>query len=95
MAWLQVQSIVSLFDLSYGNILILKLCVIVPMILLGAYHQIKLHYAMVQTAQRGNKIQEQSEIFLDTKQRREPKISDTESGRRYDPFLRFSKTVKI
>ena len=95
MAWLHVQSIGSLFDSSYGNILILKLCVIVPMILLGAYHQIKLHYAMVHTAQRGNKIQEQSEILSDTKHRREPKISHTESGRHYDPFLRFSKTVKI
>ena len=46
MAWLQLQSIGSLFESSYGNILILKLCVIVPMILLGAYHQIKLHYVM-------------------------------------------------
>ena len=65
------------------------------MILLGAYHQIKLHYAMVRTAERGNKIQEQSEIFSDPKQRIKPKNSHTESGGRYDPFLRFSKTVKI
>ena len=65
------------------------------MILLGAYHQIKLHYAMVHTAERGNKIQEQSEIFSDPKQRIKPKNSHTESGGRYDPFLRFSKTVKI
>lgn len=95
MAWLHLQSIGSLFDSSYGNILILKLCVIVPMILLGAYHQIKLHYAMVHTAQRGNKTKEQSEIFSDPKQRIEPRDSHTESGERYDPFLRFFKTVKI
>ena len=63
MAWLQLQSIGSIFDSLYGNILILKLCVIVPMILLGDYHQIKLHFVMVQIAQQGNRPQKQFEIL--------------------------------
>jgi hypothetical protein len=84
MAWIQLQSTESLFDSLYGNILILKLCVIVPMIALGGYHQIKLHLVMVQIAQRGNKSREQLSVS-----------SNVNRGARYDPFVRFSKTIKI
>ena len=84
MAWIQLQSTESLFDSLYGNILILKLCVIVPMIALGGYHQIKLHLVMVQIAQRGNRSPEQLNIS-----------SNVNRGARYDPFVRFSKTIKI
>jgi copper transport protein len=95
MAWLQLQSVGSLFNSVYGNILILKLCVIVPMIILGAYHQIKLHCVMVHTASRGSELLEQSKILSNSKQGKESKISPNKSGDRYDPFIRFSKTVKI
>jgi copper transport protein len=84
MAWIQLQSTESLFDSLYGNILILKLCVIVPMIALGGYHQIKLHLVMVQIAQRGNKSREQLSVS-----------SNVNRGAQYDPFVRFSKTIKI
>jgi putative copper export protein len=93
MAWLQLHSIGSLFDSMYGNILILKLCVIVPMILLGGYHQIKLHFVMVQIAQRGSKSQTQFEILPAVKQRNS---KDLHKGKdHFDPFKRFSKTIKI
>lgn len=95
MAWLQLQSVGSLFNSVYGNILILKLCVIVPMIMLGAYHQIKLHCVMVRTASRGSELLGQSKILSDSKQGKDSKISPNKSGDRYDPFIRFSKTVKI
>jgi copper transport protein len=95
MAWLQLQSVGSLFNSVYGNILILKLCVIVPMIILGAYHQIKLHYVMVRTASRGSELLEQSKVVSDSKQEKDSKISPNRSGDRCDPFVRFSKTVKI
>lgn len=65
------------------------------MIILGAYHQIKLHYVMVQTAQRGSKLQEQFEILSDTSQRRDSRDLHIGRGDRYDPFRRFSKTIKI
>lgn len=84
MAWIQLQSTESLFDSLYGNILILKLCAIVPMIALGAYHQIKLHFVMVHIAQRGSKIQGQLSVS-----------SNIDRKARYDPFIRFSKTIKI
>ncbi|MGH9978785.1 MAG: copper resistance D family protein, partial [Nitrososphaeraceae archaeon] len=84
MAWIQLQSTESLFDSLYGNIFILKLCVIAPMIVLGAYHQIKLHIVMVQIAQRGSKAQEQLSIS-----------SNINREARYDPFMRFSKAIKV
>lgn len=84
MAWIQLQSTESLFDSLYGNILILKLCVIVPLIVLGGYHQIKLHLVMVQIARRGNKSREQLSVS-----------SNVNRGAQYDPFVRFSKTIKI
>ena len=79
MAWLQLQSVGSLFTSTYGNILILKLSIIFPMIGLGAYHQIKLHCVMVHAANK----------------ERHPNIEPNIGGDRYDPFRRFSKTIKI
>jgi copper transport protein len=94
MAWL--QSIGSLFDSTYGNILVIKLCVIAPMIVLGAYHQIKLHYAMVQTAQiKESNPQEQFGNIPNNLQQRDGKDSYISRGGRYDPFRKFSKTIKI
>lgn len=84
MAWIQLQSTESLFESLYGNILILKLCVIAPMIALGGYHQIKLHLFIVQIAQQGNKSREQLSVS-----------SNVNRKARYDPFLRFSKTIKV
>ena len=84
MAWIQLQSTDSLFDSLYGNILILKLCVIAPMIALGGYHQIKLHLVMVEIAQQGSKSREQLSVS-----------SNINRGARYDPFVRFSKTIKV
>jgi copper transport protein len=93
MAWLQLQSIGTIFDSLYGNILIVKLCVIVPMILLGGYHQIKLHFVMVQVAQRGNKSQNQFEILPNFDQRNSKDVHNRKG--QFDPFKRFSKTIKI
>ncbi|MGH9976995.1 MAG: copper resistance D family protein, partial [Nitrososphaeraceae archaeon] len=96
MAWLQLQSIGSLFDSTYGNILVIKLCVIAPMIVLGGYHQIKLHYVMVQTAQwKESKPQEQFGNIPNNLRQRDDKDSYISRGGHYDPFRRFSKTIKI
>jgi copper transport protein len=43
MAWIHLDSINALFDTSYGNTLIIKLSAILPLVLLGAYHQLILH----------------------------------------------------
>jgi copper transport protein len=45
-AWIHLHSFSALFDTSYGNILIMKLLTIVPVIVLGGYHQVTLHNYM-------------------------------------------------
>jgi copper transport protein len=43
MAWIELHSFNSLLSSAYGNILIIKLSIAVPLVLLGAYHQLRLH----------------------------------------------------
>ena len=53
MAWIQLHSLNSLFSSSYGNILIIKLSIALPLVLLGAYHQLRLHKNAVLVATIG------------------------------------------
>ena len=53
MAWIHLTTLDALFSTSYGNILIIKLAVALPLILLGGYHQLKLHNAVVSIANLG------------------------------------------
>lgn len=53
MAWIHLTTLDALFSSSYGNILIVKLAVALPLILLGGYHQLKLHNAVVSIANLG------------------------------------------
>ncbi|HYV51877.1 MAG TPA: CopD family protein [Candidatus Eisenbacteria bacterium] len=53
MAWIQLHSLTSLFSSSYGNILIIKLSIALPLVLLGAYHQLRLHKNAVLVASIG------------------------------------------
>jgi copper transport protein len=50
MAWIHLHSLDSLFTTEYGNILTVKLIVAVPMIFLGAFHQIRIHKGMMAIA---------------------------------------------
>jgi len=50
MAWIHLHSFNSLFDTAYGNILIIKLLTILPVVLLGGYHQLTLHNFVVSIA---------------------------------------------
>ncbi|HEY1247762.1 MAG TPA: CopD family protein [Nitrososphaera sp.] len=55
MAWLHLNSLDSLFNTQYGINLIIKLSAALPMILLGAYHQAKVHKNIVLMATIGSK----------------------------------------
>lgn len=55
MAWIQLHTLDSLFYTQYGNNLIIKLSAALPMVLLGAYHQVKLHKSIVLMASIGAK----------------------------------------
>src|SRR5919107_4411368 len=50
MAWIHLHTAEALFDSPYGNILIIKLSAALPMVILGAYHQLKLHHSLVEVA---------------------------------------------
>ena len=53
MAWINLHSLNSLFNTAYGNILIIKLSAAFPLVLLGAYHQLRLHRSAVLVASLG------------------------------------------
>jgi uncharacterized membrane protein len=53
MAWVHLQSFDSLFFTQYGNNLIVKLAAALPMVVLGGYHQVRLHRAVVVMATIG------------------------------------------
>lgn len=55
MAWIQLHSLTSLFNTAYGNILIIKLSAALPLVLLGAYHQLRLHRGTVLVASLGRR----------------------------------------
>jgi hypothetical protein len=79
MAWVQLQSLDSLFNTPYGTNLIIKLAAALPMVMLGAYHQIKLHRSIVTMATIG----------------KQSSTSDAMSGDGgYDGASRFNKTIK-
>jgi len=43
MAWIQLHTFNELFNSAYGNVLIVKLAIALPVVLLGTYHQIRIH----------------------------------------------------
>jgi copper transport protein len=53
MAWIHLQTVDSIFYTSYGNNLIIKLSAALPMVLLGTYHQVKLHKSILLIASIG------------------------------------------
>ncbi len=72
-AWIHLHSFSALFDTSYGNILIIKLLTILPVIVLGAYHQVTLHNYM-------NVIGSIAKKDSNTKDREQSKISSSSSS---------------
>ena len=50
MAWIHLHAAEAIFTSLYGNILAIKLLLALPMVILGAYHQIKLHSSLMNVA---------------------------------------------
>lgn len=95
MAWIHLHTPQAIFTSSYGDILTIKLLLILPMVILGGYHQIKLHNSLMMVAILGKGGQEQQEEKIN--------VPDTESSNdrkstlslQHDPSIKFSKTIKI
>ena len=109
MAWVNIHSFNFLFNSDYGRILIIKLISIVPLIILGGYHQLKLHNTIVNIAKLGangensgkNENIDESNIINLGKNRKknlnskqEQKTEKTESNK-INIFGKFNKTIKI
>ena len=104
MAWIQLHSLNALFNSSYGNILIIKLLIALPLVLLGVYHQLMLHKNAVLVASIGKG----GRVGVDKSNLGEASISQTlqNDGINKDSFAKdkvkvkdipskFSKTIKI
>jgi copper transport protein len=96
MAWIHLHTAQAIFTSSYGNILVIKLLLVLPMIILGGYHQIKLHSSLMTIASLRKDGQEQSgeKINAHSIESSNNHKRDTHSPK-YNPSGRFSKTVKI
>jgi copper transport protein len=53
MGWIQLHSFNNLFATPYGNTLVIKLSAVLPLVVLGGYHQLKVHHSMVMIAKLG------------------------------------------
>lgn len=89
MGWLQLHSLNSLFSTPYGNILIVKLCTALPLILLGSYHQLNLHRTVVAVTVLGTKSHEQESYVKIDKQGAVRNNHD----KQYDYFIRLRKKL--
>src|SRR5215208_4854266 len=90
MAWIHLHTAEALFTSSYGNILTIKLLLILPMVVLGGYHQIKLHGNLMTVANLNKDKQEQQREKINTY----GNDSTSFIPLQYDPSRKFSKTIK-
>ena len=88
MAWIHLHTAEALFDSSYGNILIIKLSAALPMVVLGAYHQLKLHRNLVEVASMS--------INIEGRNKRSPLLNSVNNNNiSLDIYAKFRKTIRI
>jgi copper transport protein len=89
MAWIHLHTLDTLFYTPYGNNLIIKLSAALPMVLLGAYHQVKLHKGIVLMASiGGSKKKNEGGGYSRS-------VPDAVSNTTGHAVSKFGKTVKI
>jgi putative copper export protein len=96
MAWIHLHTEEAIFTSPYGNILTIKLLLILPMVILGGYHQIRLHGSLITVASLNKGKQEQQGEKINAYD------MDPSDDHKTNPFLlqhdpsgKFSKTIKI
>ena len=87
MAWIHLHTAEALFDSSYGNILIIKLSTALPMVILGAYHLLKLHRSLVEVASMS--------INIEGRNKRSPLLNSVNNNISLDIYAKFRKTIRI
>jgi copper transport protein len=87
MAWIHLHTAEALFDSPYGNILIIKLSAALPMVILGAYHLLKLHHSLVEVASMS--------INIEGRNKKSPLLNSVNNNISLDVYAKFKKTIKI
>jgi copper transport protein len=88
MAWIHLHTAEALFDSPYGNILIIKLSAALPMVILGAYHQLKLHHSLVEVASMS--------INTEGRNKKSPLLNSVNNNNiSLDIYEKFRKTIRI
>jgi copper transport protein len=89
MAWIHLHTAEALFDSPYGNILIIKLSAALPMVILGAYHQLKLHRSLVEVASMSTNT--------GGRNKKSPLLHSVNNNNNIslDIYAKFKKTIKI
>ena len=96
MAWIHLHTAEAIFTSSYGNILAIKLLLILPMVILGGYHQIRLHSSLMMVANLSKDGQwQQREKINAPGMGLSDDCKTSPFSQQYDPSERFSKTIKI
>jgi copper transport protein len=90
MAWIHLHTAGALFDTQYGNVLIIKLSAILPMVILGAYHQLRLHDNLVLVAKIGKGRKKSND-----KRTSAANTSGFSTLLQGDLYAKFSKTIRI
>jgi hypothetical protein len=93
MAWIHLHTAEAIFTSPYGNILAIKLLLILPMVILGGYHQIRLHSSLMMVANLSKDGQWQQQEKINA-----PGMGlsdDCKTSPFSQPSERFSKTIKI
>lgn len=96
MAWIHLHTAEAIFTSPYGNILAIKLLLILPMVILGGYHQIRLHSSLMMVANLSKDGQwQQREKINVPGMGLSDDCKTSPFSQQYDPSERFSKTIKI
>jgi copper transport protein len=97
MAWIHLHTAEAIFTSSYGNILTVKLLLILPMVILGGYHQIKLHGSLMTVASliKGRHKQQGAKINAYNMESSSDNNKGSQFSSQYDPSRKFSKTIRI
>jgi putative copper export protein len=96
MAWIHLHTAEAILTSSYGNILTIKLLLILPMIILGGYHQIKLHGNLMTVAGLKKSELEQNRKKINAYNTKSSNVFKRDTFQlQYDSSEKFSKTVKI
>jgi hypothetical protein len=95
MAWIHLHTAEAVFTSSYGNILAIKLLLILPMVILGGYHQINLHGNLITVASLSKYGQKQQAENINDNMESSNYRKRSTFPLHHDPSGKFSKTIKI